>query len=79
MSEFKVTPSAVPGRAPRGGRSIYKEIIEDFVKQDIPSGLIEVKGRKPATVYVQLRKAASTSEAKVTVVQRAGQVYLVRQ
>ena len=65
-------------RCRRAGREapLYAEIVADFVASDLESALVELPGRKANSLNVGLRKAVSTSGAKVKVKMRGGQVYL---
>jgi hypothetical protein len=73
---YKLVPAEVPAQAGRAGRSIYRDIVADFVASDLDSALVEVPGRKPNSLNVGLRKAVSVSGAAVSVKMRVGQVYL---
>ena len=57
---------------------LYAQIVAEFVASDLQSALVELPGRKANSLNVGLRKAVSTSGAKVRVRMRGGQVYLSR-
>ena len=75
---YSMKPAAVPTRGGRNSGSIYRSAIDDFLAQDAASVTISFEGRKPITVALQLRKAAKASGAKVAVVQRGGDVFLIK-
>jgi len=75
---YRLVPAEVPAQAGRGGHSLYRDIVADFVASGLESALVEVPGRKPNSLNVGLRKAVSVSGAAVKVKVRAGQVYLQR-
>jgi len=77
MSEsYEIISAALPQRV-RATSNIYDEIVTDFIAKDVASALVRLHGRKVATVYLQLRKAA-TRHGGVSVAQRSGDVYLVK-
>ena len=72
---YRLVPAEVPPLAGRRA-GLYAQIVADFVASDIQSALVELPGRKANSLNVGLRKAVTTSGAKVNVKMRAGQVYL---
>jgi hypothetical protein len=72
---YRLVPADVPPLTGRGA-GIYAEIVADFVASDAKAALVELPGRKANSLNVGLRKAVSTSGAKVKVKVRGGQVYL---
>jgi hypothetical protein len=72
---YRLVPAEVPPLAGRRA-GLYAQIVADFVASDIQSALVELPGRKANSLNVGLRKAVTTSGAKVKVKMRAGQVYL---
>jgi hypothetical protein len=73
---YKLVPAEVPAQTGRGGVSLYREIVADFVASGLDSALVEVPGRKPNSLNVGLRKAVAVTGAAVKVKMRGGQVYL---
>jgi len=73
---YRLVPAEIPSQAGRGGHSLYRDIVTDFVASDLETALVEVSGRKPNSINVGLRKAVSVSGAAVKVKMRSGQVYL---
>jgi hypothetical protein len=73
---YRLVPAEIPAQAGRGGHSLYRDIVDDFVASDLATALVEVPGRKPNSLNVGLRKAVSVSGAAVKVKMRSGQVYL---
>ena len=72
---YRLIPAEVPRQAGRGA-GLYAEIVAEFVASDVRSALVELPGRKANSLNVGLRKAVTTSGAKVRVRMRGGQVYL---
>jgi surfactin synthase thioesterase subunit len=72
---YRLIPAEVPPLAGRGA-GLYAEIVADFVASDVESALVELPGRKANSLNVGLRKAVTTSGARVRVRMRGGQVYL---
>jgi hypothetical protein len=72
---YRLVPAQVP---PLSGRraGLYAEIVAEFVASGVESAMVELPGRKANSLNVGLRKAVSTSGAKVRVKVRGGQVYL---
>ncbi len=72
---YRLVPAEVP---PLSGRraGLYAEIVAEFVASGVESALVELSGRKANSLNVGLRKAVSTSGARVRVKVRGGQVYL---
>ncbi len=73
---YRLVPAEIPSQAGRGGHSLYRDIVTDFVASDLETALVEVPGRKPNSINVGLRKAVSVSGATVKVRMRGGQLYL---
>ena len=75
-TEFELIPEKVP---PRGARtSVYDRIVADFLKQGEQSVRVVVHGPKPPSVRISLKKAVDRSGAKLEVVSRGDDTYLVR-
>jgi hypothetical protein len=72
---YRLVPADVPPLTGRGA-GIYAAIVADFVASDAKAALVELPGRKANSLNVGLRKAVSTSGARVKVKMRGGQVYL---
>ena len=72
---YRLVPVEVPAQTGRTG-GLYADIVADFVSSGMDSALVELPGRKANSLNVGLRKAVSTSGAKVRVKVRGGQVYL---
>jgi hypothetical protein len=72
---YRLIPAEVP---PLSGRraGLYAEIVGEFVASGVDSARVELPGRKVNSLNVGLRKAVTTSGAKVRVKVRGGQVYL---
>jgi hypothetical protein len=73
---YRLVPAEIPAQAGRGGHSLYRDIVDDFVASDLDVALVEVPGRKPNSINVGLRKAVSVSGAAVKVKMRVGRVYV---
>jgi hypothetical protein len=73
---YRLVAAEIPSQAGRGGHSLYRDIVADFVASDLETALVEVPGRKPNSLNVGLRKAVSVDGAAVKVKMRSGQVYL---
>ncbi len=74
---YRLVPAEVPPQAGRRA-GLYAEIVSEFVASDLDSALVELPGRKANSLNVGLRKAVSTSGARVKVKMRGGQVYLLK-
>lgn len=75
-ASYKLVPASVPAR---GARAImYDSIVADFLDMKDGSVRVEIAGRKPATVRLSLKHAIDRAGAKVKVVARGDETYLVR-
>lgn len=73
---FSLVPEKVP---PRGARtSLYDRVVSDFLAEKHESARVVIDGRKPASVRLSLKKAVDRSGAKLGVVARGSETYLVR-
>jgi hypothetical protein len=75
---YTMKAAPVPQRRGRGSATVYHDIIEAFLSQEAESVIVTVPGRKTATVVIQLKKTVNESKKPVKVVQREGDVYLIR-
>ena len=49
---YRLVPAEIPSQAGRGGHSLYRDIVTDFVSSGLDSALVEVPGRKPNSINV---------------------------
>ena len=73
MKSF-ITPRALPRR-----KTIYDEALEQFLRTDVESAVVNIDG-KPASLAYGLKAAIKRREPSepITVVTRGEEVYLVR-
>ena len=75
---YKFTPADVPPL--RGDKSLYADMVADFLAQGTESMQVHIEGVKPATLRAGLRRALKGKEAEdVRLAQRGEETYLVRQ
>ena len=80
MPKYKLIPEPVPPAGRRGASSTYCDMIDQFLEMNDASVRVEYD-RKPATVYVSLKRTAR-SDAKydgIKVSQRGENVYLIKE
>ena len=79
MTDYKLTPSAVPSRAGGGRPAVYLQILSDFAAMKEASVRVEYQ-RKPDTIYNGLATALRKHPEfkNIAVVRRADEVYLRR-
>lgn len=58
-------------------KSLYRDIVKDFIASDAVSGRVTLQDKAPITVYQQLRKVVP-EDGSVRVVKRGDDVYLVK-
>lgn len=76
-SGYRLVPKEIPRRQ---RTSFYNEIIEEFKSSKATTALVDETGKKPVTLVQGLRKALEAEGGTdVGVVQRGGEVYLVRE
>ena len=76
---FELIPQTIPPRR-MSSSSFYRRIIDEFLKSNAKSALVGETNRKPATLMQGLRKAVKNDEINdVSIIQRAGEVYITRQ
>jgi hypothetical protein len=74
---FELIPRAVPARQ---RSSFYKEIVNEFIESGEKSAVVAGTDRKPVTLVQGLRKVIEADGiTNVRVVQRASEVFLVRE
>lgn len=77
---FELTDKDLPKSA-RGTRgSKYAGMLEQFKAQEKPTKYVQFSGRKPASVYVGLKKAITAEglDESISVVSRGNELWLVR-
>jgi hypothetical protein len=77
VSEYKIVEKEAPPTA-RGKKSPYASIVADFMVKGIPSGLIQLPSRKPATIQQGLIKAVRAAGVSLMVRKVGDEVYLVK-
>jgi hypothetical protein len=73
ITECDVPPSARPGRT-----SLYREIVEDFLSKNIPSGRVDAPGHKTTNVAAGLASAVKATGAPLKVRRRGENIFLER-
>lgn len=75
--DFHLTPAEVPSQR-RAKRSPHEEILDEFLASGLESARVDGTAYKPTTLASGLRKASEAGKMGVTVVQRSGEVFLIR-
>ncbi|MCE5190189.1 MAG: hypothetical protein LLG08_00160 [Actinomycetia bacterium] len=76
--DFEVKPVTLPDIPARGPRkSIYRDIINEFLAERAPTAQVTVKDKEPNAVYVSLTRMAASEFPNVQVTRRGDDIYLV--
>ena len=76
--KYRITACDVPPSARPGRSSLYREIVEEFVKKDIKAGLVDAPGHETANVAAGLTNAVKATGAPLKVRRRGENIYLER-
>jgi hypothetical protein len=76
--DFQLTPADVPSQK-RSKRSPYEDILDQFLASGLDSARVDGTTYKPTTLASGLRKASDVGKMGVTVIQRGGEVFLIRE
>ena len=76
--EYRITACEVPPSARPGRSSLYREIVEEFLKKDIKAGLVDAPGHKTADVATGLTNAVKATGAPLKVRRGGENIYLER-
>jgi hypothetical protein len=63
----------------RGRRSPYEDILAQFLASGLESARVDGTTYRPTTLASGLRKACESGKMGVKVIQRSGEVFLIRQ
>ena len=77
MPEYSIIEKEAPASA-RSKSTLYSEIVADFLEKHITSVLVQLSNRKPATVYIGLKKAVKEANAPLKVRKLGDEVYIVK-
>ncbi len=75
---YRITPCDVPPSARPGRTSLYREIVDDFLKKGIRSGRVEAPDRKTSNIAAGLASAVKSMGAPLKVRRRGENIYLER-
>jgi hypothetical protein len=75
---YRITACDVPPSARPGRTSLYREVVDDFLKKDIKSGRVECPGRKTTNVAAGLASAVKSMKVPLKVRRRGEDIYLER-
>lgn len=75
--DYEVKPTSLPDMPARKRRSIYRDIIKDFLAEKVPTAQVTVKDKEPDAVYVSLTRMAANEFPTVQVTRRGEDIYLV--
>jgi hypothetical protein len=75
---YRITPCDVPPSARPGRTSLYREIVDDFLKKGLKSGRVDAQDHKPTNVAAGLASAVKSMGAPLKVRRRGENIYLER-
>ena len=76
--KYRITACDVPPSARPGRSSLYREIVDEFLKKDITSGRVDAPGRKTNNVAAGLANTIKATGVPLKVRRRGEQIYLER-
>lgn len=75
---YRITACEVPPSARPGRTSLYREVVDEFLKKDIKSGKVDCPGHKTTNVAAGLASAVKNMNAPLKVRRRGESIYLER-